>query len=480
MNQNTPEMEGLTARFREEWSHYQWYRKPWVKARTHPSGAHVHDVFIAGAGHCGAGLYFGLQQFGIDNVRIIDAREPGKEGVWGHYDRMESLRTPKELTGPDWGFPSLTFRAYCEARFGPSYWGDLGKVVRRDYADYMEWFRNVVGIPVENRTSLSKVEPEGDLFRVECKTADGRDTTSYARNVVLATGYWADGEINIPENLRTLPPERYGHSFQPIDFAALAGKRVGILGHGAGAFDCAGVALEAGASEVHLCYRRKHLPTVNPYRWFEFPGFVGHFYDLDDATKWNYLRGLSARDQPPPQAAFDRAAKFPNFSLHPETGWTAAHDTCHGVEVETPHGRLIFDYVIFATGMKRDFRLRADLAPMHDVIGTWADRYQPPPGEESRQLSAYAYLGPHFEFMEKHPGQAPYLRHLFALSFGAAVSHGPSITSLSGLRYALPRILQGLRANLFVQDAASYFADFEAYATRELEPGTIEYPDAGV
>lgn len=472
-------LDELTARFREDWSHFQWYHKPWTKPRTHPSGAPVHDVFIAGAGHCGAGLYFGLRQFGINNVRIIDARARGQEGVWGNYDRMESLRTPKELTGPDWGFPSLTFRAYCDARFGPGYWHDVRKVVRRDYADYMEWFRATIEIPIENGTRLRNVEPEGDLFRVECETADGFKATSYARNVVLATGYWADGEIYIPEPLRTLPPERYGHSFEPIDFAALAGKRVGILGHGAGAFDCAGVALEQGAREVHLCYRRKHLPTVNPYRWFEFPGFVGHFYELDDAMKWKYLRGLLARDQPPPQAAFDRAASFPNFHLHPETGWITAHDTANGVEIDTPRGTLTFDYVIFATGMKRDFRLRADLASMHDVIGTWADRYQPPPGEESPKLSAYAYLGPHFEFTEKHPGDAPYLRRLFALSFGAAMSHGPSITSLSGLRYALPRILQGLRANLFVQDAAAYFEDFEAYATRELDPGAKEYPVPG-
>jgi hypothetical protein len=41
------------------------------------------------------------------------------------------------------------------------------------------------------------------------------------------------------------------------------------------------------------------------------------------------------------------------------------------------------------------------------------------------------------------------------------------------LRYALPRALTGLRSNLFVQDAAAYFADFAAYETQELDAGGI-------
>ncbi len=467
-------LAALEARFRDEWDQYAYYRRPWVKAHVHPSGAPVDNVLIAGAGHCGAGLYFGLRQSGIDRVRIIDSRARGQEGVWVHYDRMDSLRTPKELTGPDWGFPSLTFRSYCEARFGKEYWRDLPRVVRRDYADYMEWLRALIDIPVENHTQLLRVEPEGEVFRVVCAGADGCETVSYARNVVLATGYWADGQKYIPENLRGLPEELCGHSSQPINFAGLVGKRVGILGHGAGAFDCAGVALEAGASSVDLCYRREHLPTVNPYRWFEFPGFVGHFYELDDARKWQYLRGLLDRDQPPPQAAFDRAARFPHFRLRPQTAWTSARATAQGVEVETPRGPLTFDYVIFATGMKRDFALRTELDSLREFVATWEDRFQPPAGDSAQELAAYAYLGPHFEFTEKSPGAAPWLKRLFALSFGAAMSHGPSITSLSGLRYALPRVLNGLRSNLFVQDAAAYFADFAAYDAKELNPGSLE------
>lgn len=36
--------------------------------------------------------------------------QPGREGPWTTYARMVTLRTPKHLTGLDYGMPSLTFQ----------------------------------------------------------------------------------------------------------------------------------------------------------------------------------------------------------------------------------------------------------------------------------------------------------------------------------------------------------------------------------
>jgi hypothetical protein len=41
---------------------------------------------------------------------------------------MRTLRTPKYLTGPDLGIPSLTPRAYYEAQFGDGSWEKLGLI----------------------------------------------------------------------------------------------------------------------------------------------------------------------------------------------------------------------------------------------------------------------------------------------------------------------------------------------------------------
>lgn len=56
--------------------------------------------------------------------------QPGKEGPWVTYARMVTLRTPKHLTGLDYGMPSLTFQAYYEARFGAEAWARLDKIPR--------------------------------------------------------------------------------------------------------------------------------------------------------------------------------------------------------------------------------------------------------------------------------------------------------------------------------------------------------------
>ena len=68
-----------------------------------------------------------------------------------------------------------------------------------------------------------------------------------------------------------------------------SGKIVAVLGAGASALDNAAVALEHGASEVHLFCRRMTPQLVQPYRWLTFAGFLRHLSDLDDAWRWRFM-----------------------------------------------------------------------------------------------------------------------------------------------------------------------------------------------
>jgi len=72
-----------------------------------------------------------------------------------------------------------------------------------------------------------------------------------------------------------LTADLYAHSADDIDFRKPAGKRIGILGAGASAFDNAALALEAGAARVDLCFRRSEIPRVNPLTWMNFAGMLG-------------------------------------------------------------------------------------------------------------------------------------------------------------------------------------------------------------
>ncbi len=56
-----------------------------------------------------------LRREKIDNVVVLDRSPAGREGPWITYARMDTLRTPKHLSGPELGLPSLSFRAWYEA-----------------------------------------------------------------------------------------------------------------------------------------------------------------------------------------------------------------------------------------------------------------------------------------------------------------------------------------------------------------------------
>ena len=63
---------------------------------------------------------------------------------------MITLRTPKMVSGLDFGNPSLTPQAWFEAQWGAEAWEKLGKMPRETWQDYLDWYRRVFALPVEN------------------------------------------------------------------------------------------------------------------------------------------------------------------------------------------------------------------------------------------------------------------------------------------------------------------------------------------
>ena len=160
---------------------------------------------------------------------------------------MQTLRSPKEFTGPDLDMPSLTYQSWHEAKFGPDSWRELGLIPKDYWADYLDWFRDVLRIPVRNGVEVIDISPAGALLCVTTMSSGERQTL-HARKVILATGQESVGDWTLPEPLASLPAARRAHNADAIDFSALKGKRVAVVGAGASAFDNAAVALEAGAA----------------------------------------------------------------------------------------------------------------------------------------------------------------------------------------------------------------------------------------
>jgi hypothetical protein len=243
---------------------------------------------------------------------------------------------------------------------------------------------------------------------------------------------------------------------------------VAVLGAGASAFDNAAVALETGAREVRMFYRRPELVQVNAYRWAEFVGFLRHVGDLPDADKWRFIAQILRMGQLPPADTFKRATALPGFVLQPGTSWRALSTRGELIVIDTDSGSYEADFVIVGTGFVTDLAARPELAGIEHTIARWADRYTPPPEARHDDLARHPYLGPSFELTERTPGEAPYLRYLFNYTFGGLLSLGFGGASISGMKYSLPRLVSGLTRSFFLEDSDTYFRSLCAFDQKEF------------
>jgi FAD-dependent urate hydroxylase len=447
--------------------------RPWVAPRRH-AGVEVHDALIVGGGQSGVTIAFRLSREWVTNVHVLDRNPEGREGPWVTFARMHTLRTPKDVTGPELGIPSLSARAWYQAQFGENAWARLDKIPRTVWHAYLSWLRRTVGISVTHDAEVTDIEPlAGGLLAVTAQVS-GKRQTLIARNVVLATGMEGSGHWIVPEIIKNaLPRERFTQTSDAINFKALAGLRVGVVGAGASAFDNAAMALENGASAVDLYCRRAKLPLINPNRWIEFAGFLRHFGDLDDAMKWRFMKIIFDMNQPPPQDAVERCARFANFTLHLGSPIEAVTFSEEGIQLKTPNGPARVDFLIVAVGFAVDLTARPELSRIASHIARWSDRYQPPPDEEKPLLGDYPYLSPYFQFTEKVLGSAPYLKNIFCYTYAAM----PSLACTAGisqLKFGAERIGCGITRELFLDDANAHLADLRGYSEPELDMSILE------
>jgi len=488
-------LDALAERVRRDLELLAYPRRDWLAPRRTAEGAPIRDVIVVGAGQGGLATAFALMRERVTNILVVDENPLDRAGPWLSFARMHTLRTPKHLTGPDLGIPSLTPRAWWEAQHGDGSWEALGLIPKEAWAAYLAWYRGTLGIPVRPDTRVGALrwnaverawelpihpgtpggfpDPPATTPLGEAELRQRASETLYARRVVLATGIDGSGAWDVPRLLRdALPADRYAHTHADIDFAALAGKRIAVLGAGASAFDNAAAALERGAREVCLCFRRPSLVNVNAYRWAEFVGFLKHFGELPDADKWRFIQQILRMGQLPPADTYARARRHPGFRLHAGCAWTSVEARGDAVVVANQRGeRHEVDFVIVGTGFVTDLARRPELAAVEPHIARWADRYHPPAGEQNQQnddLARHPYLGPSFEFTERTPGEAPYLRTLYNFTFGGLLSLGFGGASISGMKYAVPRLVGGITGSLFLEDREAHFESLRRFAEAEF------------
>src|SRR6516164_607800 len=120
-----------------------------------------HNVVIVGGGQSGSAFAFALRRAGIGKVSVIDAAEDEERaGVWLNAARMEVLRTPKALPGPELGIPALSFQSWYEARHGAEAYATMKRIPRTAWAAYLSWYRKLLNIRVRYGTRLIRIEPD--------------------------------------------------------------------------------------------------------------------------------------------------------------------------------------------------------------------------------------------------------------------------------------------------------------------------------
>jgi cation diffusion facilitator CzcD-associated flavoprotein CzcO len=444
------------------------------------AGQPVLDVLIVGAGMNGIAAAGSLMFKGVRNLALVERSKPGQEGPWLTSARMDTLRSPKTLTGPALGVPALTFRAWYEAKCGLAAWEALYKIHNRTWVEYLSWLQKVLALPVSHGVAVEALEPAGSFVQAVLNEGGARRSL-LARRVVLATGRAGAGGAFWPDIVdRGLAPDLAAHTNDDIDFEELSGKSVALLGGGASAWDNAATALERGAARVDMYVRRPYLPQVNKGRGSAFPGFLHGWSSLPDAERWATMVYLNDLQSPVPHETVNRTMQLSGFHIH----FRAAIETASradgkvAMKVAGQDKPRLHDFLILGTGFNVDPAGIPELARYAPNIATWHDRYQPAPDLRRHDLERFPYLGPGFELTEKTPGSDPTLGQIYLVNFGAHASHTAIASDIPGVSIAAERVAGAIVTSLFREDIDRMRRKVEAFNEPELAGTPFFVPES--
>jgi thioredoxin reductase len=273
-------------------------------------------------------------------------------------------------SGLDWHLDTTgvhTFAAYVEDR-GLSR-AELDPVPIGVFLDHTDWFRAQKGFDVDERlVDVLEVDPDGGFIA----TMDDGSTIA-AEKVLAAPGIrhftalpaWHEG----------VPEHRRAHTCDLVEFDALAGARVVVVGGRQSAYEWAALLCDHGAAAVDVVHRHP-APAFERVSW----EFVNPYVEQTLAER-GWWRHLSADQQRAIALEFWQVGRLtlePWLTPRLEPDVVTVHASSEVVEVTegdeatvlglTDGSRLTADFVVFASGYRADIGRVSYLEPLLDDL----------------------------------------------------------------------------------------------------------------
>lgn len=93
-------------------------------------------------------------------------------------------------------------------------------------------------------------------------------------------------------------------------------------------------------------------------------------------------------------------------------------------------------------------------------------------------MARQPYLDRFGAFTEKEPGQAPWVARVLTITGNAGLSLGPIASSISAMKYVAPRLVEGVKRQLLLDQQAQDWALFHTLDHAELRPFSLPARDA--
>ncbi len=317
------------------------------------------SFLIIGAGPFGLGIARHAKAHGVDHVIVGQPMS-----FWRNNIPSGMLLR----SGVDWHLDplgELTFETFAAERGLHS--DDLCPLGVSPYLAYASWFQQRAGLEVTDATITSlgfNAEPHLAGGRFRAQLGDGEVIT--ADNVVLAIGFHSFAHVP-PELAACIPATRRAHTRDFVDFSAVGGQRVAIVGGRQSAFEWAALMQEAGAAAVHVIYRHD-TPAFSASDWSWVDEMLdkterqpGWWRQLPEAERARIAQAFWAEGRLKLEPWLAPRVEVPSVTLWPRSAIADSHTTNNDTltldlvdDAGTPRETIAVDQVALATGYQVD------------------------------------------------------------------------------------------------------------------------------